>query len=430
MLLFLTNNSKFSYLKNGNTSFFMIFMFMGCMHAQNYNDFTKPQRDAIHQQWNLDNWDNGGELSRYTFLYMTEFWTHAIINKKGESNPLTVKYLSEIANFITLSEKGELSLKDYVNVAPVDGMIILHNNAIVYEAYPRMLPEEKHVYMSVTKIVISTLVAILEDRGVIDVSKPIDFYLPELNGSGWQGVTILDILDMASGIDCLESVEGAYENPEKCIYQYEATLGFLKATNATPKTTMEHIKALKSQKSAGTLFEYTSVNTFVLSELIERVTNLSLAKNIESKIWQKMGADTDAVMAQRKGVPIAHAGLSSTLRDLARFGNLFLNAENNNTIISSRYLNNIQQNGRSEIYAENWPPEERLLQDAPRHNTYQWDMVMYDGDFYKEGFGGQGLYISPSRNLVIAFFGAPDDSGNTHELPKIARQLAKSAMFE
>ena len=32
---------------------------------------------------------------------------------------------------------------------------------------------------------------------------------------------------------------------------------------------------------------------------------------------------------------------------------------------------------------------------------------MPDGDFYKGGFGGQGLYISPARDLVIAFFGMP-----------------------
>jgi CubicO group peptidase (beta-lactamase class C family) len=398
--------------------------------AQSARDFTKEERQEFHKQWTIDNWDDGGELTRYTFLNMSEFWTHTIINKKGDPNSFKVNELTKIGQFQTSSNYGELALEDYLKTAPVDAMLVLHNNTIVYETYPRMQPEDKHVYMSVTKIVVSTLIAILEDRGVIDVSKPIDFYLPELKGSGWQGVTILDILDMASGIDCLESVEGAYENPENCIYQYEATLGFLRSTDVTPKNTMEHIKSLQSQKPAGRSFEYTSVNTFVLSELIERVTNRSLAKNIEIEIWQKMGSENDALMAQRQNVPIAHAGMSSTLRDLARFGNLFLNVNTSNSIISNRYLNNIQHKGRPEIYAENWSAEERLRQDAPRHNTYQWDMVMHDGDFYKEGFGGQGLYVSPSRNLVIAFFGTPDSSGQTHELPKIARQLAKSGMFD
>ena len=55
---------------------------------------------------------------------------------------------------------------------------------------------------------------------------------------------------------------------------------------------------------------------------------------------------------------------------------------------------------------------------------------MKDGDFFKGGFGGQGLYVSPSRDLVVAFFGTFDANGNGHEMTRIARQLAKSGMFD
>ena len=55
--------------------------------------------------------------------------------------------------------------------------------------------------------------------------------------------------------------------------------------------------------------------------------------------------------------------------------------------------------------------------------------VMDDGDFFKGGFGGQGLYISPSKDLVIAFFGTPDEKGKAHELGRVAWQLAKSGLF-
>jgi hypothetical protein len=52
-----------------------------------------------------------------------------------------------------------------------------------------------------------TVVAILEDRGLIDVSKPIDFYLPELSASSFAGITVRNILDMAPGVDCPEEYE-------------------------------------------------------------------------------------------------------------------------------------------------------------------------------------------------------------------------------
>jgi hypothetical protein len=37
-------------------------------------------------------------------------------------------------------------------------------------------------------------------------------------------------------------------------------------------------------------------------------------------------------------------------------------------------------------------------------NSYRWNIVFEDGNFYKEGIGGQGLYISPSRDMVLAWF--------------------------
>ena len=55
---------------------------------------------------------------------------------------------------------------------------------------------------------------------------------------------------------------------------------------------------------------------------------------------------------------------------------------------------------------------------------------MDDGDFFKGGYGGQGLYISPERDLVIAFFGTLDSNGESNELATIARQLAISGLFD
>lgn len=66
--------------------------------------------------------------------------------------------------------------------------------------------------------------ALLDERGLLDVAEPIDSYLPELKQSGWAGVTVRGILDMTSGIDCLESDDpGAYTDPAAPFYSYEGT---------------------------------------------------------------------------------------------------------------------------------------------------------------------------------------------------------------
>jgi hypothetical protein len=97
-------------------------------------------------------------------------------------------------------------------------------------------------------------------------------------------------------------------------------------------------------------------------------------------------------------------------------------------LVSEAYLKKIQQGGRPEIFdkagaGKNW--NSAFPDDPPRHNTYQWDFVMPDGDFFKAGHCGQGLYISPGRDVVVAFFGSGDDSSIVVSL-KLARAIAKS----
>ncbi|MEZ4571661.1 MAG: hypothetical protein R2849_15270 [Thermomicrobiales bacterium] len=67
--------------------------------------------------------------------------------------------------------------------------------------------------------------------------------------------------------------------------------------------------------------------------------------------------------------------------------------------------------------------------ERPRFNSWQWDFVTDDGDFYKGGFGGQGLYISPSRDLVVAYTGIPGLDKQGNELKWVARQLSTSGIL-
>ena len=85
---------------------------------------------------------------------------------------------------------------------------------------------------------------------------------------------------------------------------------------------------------------------------------------------------------------------------------------------------------RAELTLEDpsaWP--RTALEDGSfKHNSYQWDIVTEDGHFFKSGFGGQGLYVAPDLDLVIAWFGTQDERGNT-EMLSVARQLATSGVF-
>jgi CubicO group peptidase (beta-lactamase class C family) len=291
--------------------------------------------------------------------------------------------------------------------------------------------------MSVSKVFTSTLIGILEDRGLLDSREPVERYLPEVIGSGWQGVSVRDVLDMASGIDCDQTGDDVYTNPALPYYQFEASLGWLPPTAETTASTYEFVASLGRLKEPGTAFDYSSANTFLLAWIAERVSDRPYADLLADELWSRIGAEGDAVITivPASGATTAHAGLSARLRDIARFGMLFTpswSTISDAPLVSDRYLSEIVSGGRPAIFQNGITGQSmlsRMPEDPPSHNSYQWDYVMPDGDFYKGGYGGQGLYISPRRDLVIAFAGAFDTGGPASEMASVARQLARSGLF-
>jgi len=68
-----------------------------------------------------------------------------------------------------------------------------------------------------------------------------------------------------------------------------------------------------------------------------------------------------------------------------------------------------------------------MLQDKPLHNSYQWDAVFDDGDFFKAGLHGQGIYVSPARDLVVTWFSSGDAEIS---MASYARHIAKMISLE
>ncbi len=69
-------------------------------------------------------------------------------------------------------------------------------------------------------------------------------------------------------------------------------------------------------------------------------------------------------------------------------------------------LKRMQTSGERDNYLKGalGPRLAEEFRDAPLFNSYQWDAVFADGDLYKSGMNGQGLYVSPSRDNVVVWF--------------------------
>lgn len=360
------------------------------------------------------------------YLNMSSFWYHPSITRKGQILELPKVPNLAIETTLVNTRNGEMTLKEYVHGGLADGLVILHKGTIIYEAYPGMFEFEKHAWFSVTKTLVSAVVGILEDRGLIDINLPIENYLEESKNTNWEGTTVRDILDMASGIDCIDDTS----SPETCFFKIFGQAVGWSFTEMESENPLEVFLGIPRHRPPGEVFKYATINTQILTYLIERVTNESFNDFLEREIWQKIGAESDGLMmTSKKGHAHAGRGMSSNLRDLARYGLIYTPYEKSRIpIISEKILANIQH-GRPHLLGSTTFPN--LIHDESlNHNAYQWDHVTTDGDFFKSGFGGQGLYISPKTDIVIAFFGTYEKRGaGDNELAAVARQLTKSNLF-
>lgn len=387
-----------------------------------------PDRPGV----TLANWDLGGEPSAWAYLHAGELLPSVQI---PATRPVAELELAEQAAIGRFAVQPGVTLDDYVARGPVSGIVVVLGGRIVYQRYPRMRPGQRHFVMSVTKAFTSALVGILEQHGVLDLSQPVDAVITELAGSGWAGVPARDVLGMASGIDCLDdNTPGACTDPDHPFYRFEATLGWRPTGDHPPQSPYEFVTGLRAGRPPGERYEYVSVNTFVLSWLIERVTALPFAEVLGREIWRRAGFEAPAQLSgSATGAPGSHGGLSIALRDLARFGMLFTPSRGRvgaSDIITAQHLRLIQTGGRPELHRDDPASLPGYVTAAygPRlpPASRQWNFAMPDGDLFKGGYGGQGLYVSPARDLVIAFTGIPRADGSSSLLRWFSRRLALS----
>ena len=332
--------------------------------------------------------------------------------------------------------KNKTSLDQICNEKQIDGVIVLHKGEIVYEQYPDMDSTDRHLLASVSKTFVATIIAKLADKNVLHEQDPIGKFIVEFKDSPLANVTIENVLRMASGIDCKEKEEGAFTDPNHCFYKLlQHTAVFPEPTTGFEENLIDIMANAGTYESQGKVLDYTSANSVILATIAERATSQPYHELVEDYIWSKIGAEADArISLSSTGFTGSYGIMMMRLRDLARYG-LAYTDDAPTKIASERYLGKIR-NGDEELFraeggfaARTWLPF--LKGQGPLFQSYHWDVVFEDGDFVKFGLGGQGLYISPEKRLVIAFFSSyKDETNNGNNMRYLVRSLALSEQFK
>ncbi|MFK7924502.1 MAG: serine hydrolase domain-containing protein [Bacteroidia bacterium] len=392
-------------------------------------DFTAPE------------WIEGrGPHSTEIFRHLENYIPTVLIEKGStETKALPMNISNTLGQEILSSTfiQKETSLDQICDEKQINGVIILHQGQIVYEKYPEMEASDRHFLGSVSKSFIGTVIGNLADEGILNEQDTISKFLPEFKGKALANVSIENLLRMSSGTDCREHVKDrvSFTDSNHCFYQLlQHSALFPEPKTPFEQNLMELVANAGAYESQGQIYDYTSANSVILATIAERASSKPFHQLVQEYIWSKIGAKNDArTTLSSTGVAGSYGTMLMCLRDLARYGLAFTD-DATTKIASERYLSQIHQ-GDQELFRSEGGTGQRLwLQfyedQGPLFQSYHWDVVFEDGAFAKFGLGGQGVYISPEKRLVIAFFSAnKDETANNNVMMYLVRSLALLDQF-
>jgi CubicO group peptidase (beta-lactamase class C family) len=313
---------------------------------------------------------------------------------------------------LTFEHDGERwTLEETLAATATDGFAVLRGGEIVTERYANGLtPETRHVQFSVTKSVVATLAGILIDRGAMHADDDLSAVIPELAGTSWEGATVQHVLDMRTGTRFSED----YDDLESAMAPYTVASGMGPRTHPDePTDTYSYLLSLENDREHGGAFDYRSPVTSMLGWLCERAGGARLGTLLGREVWAPIGAEHDASIAvDPHGYAMAAGGMSATLRDLARFGQAWLDGgvvEGRQVIPSAWIADTLTgQHDSREAYAAALTGEDAEALPAAFYRNKWW--VLDPSLPLYTGIGIHGQYVTvhgPSRVVIAKFSSLP-----------------------
>lgn len=291
----------------------------------------------------------------------------------------------------SFSYKGEdLNTQEYIERTSTTALLVLKGNTISYENYFQdTLATDYRISWSVAKSFLSSLFGIAVHDGQIDIEKAVTDYVPELKGSGYDGVRVKDVLQMSSGVRFDEDY-----------MDFNSDINRFGRTFALGGSFDEFAASLVREREPGSYLHYVSIDTHVLGMVLRAATNRPIVDYFNEKLWSKIQPESSVYyIIDYEQEPMVLGGMNLRTRDFARFGQLYANHGkwNNEQVIPARW-----------VQASITPDEPHLIpgeRDSASINLgygYQWWIPEEaDQEFMALGIYGQFIYVNQKENVVI-----------------------------
>jgi CubicO group peptidase (beta-lactamase class C family) len=293
-----------------------------------------------------------------------------------------------------------------------DGIMVLHKGQVVLERYHGAFgPAKRHIAFSVTKSFVGTLAECLIAEGQLDPAAPLAALVPEFAGSGFATATVRQVADMRTDFAYSEEYEPRPGELSDVSRMSIAAGGAPRLPGYEgPDGIMAYTASLGPAGPHGGNFVYRTPNTQALAWVLERLTGQSICEQIEARWWRPMGMAMDAgMMADRIGSGFAGGGLVAGLADLARFGEMMRcdGMWQGQRLVPAAAMASIRSGGDPAAFAHTQYPG---FVPGGSYACQWWHRA--NGAFLAAGIHGQGIYIDPAADVVIARFGSHPRASN------------------
>ena len=297
-----------------------------------------------------------------------------------------------------------VDLETFLETTYTDGLLVLHRGSVVHEQYRNaMMPDTTHLLMSVSKSVTSAVCGSLVAAGLLSPDDLVTRHVPELVGTSWDGCTVRNLLDMRAGTRFNED----YADLRADVRVYEQIyLWRPKVDVDLPESITDYYPTLQNEEPHGGGFNYKSILTDVLAWVMERAADDRLSNLISKHLWQPMGAEFDAeITVDAEGNPMADGGICTTLRDLARFGQLLANRgrRDGTPVIPEAWIDDTLTPGPDSVQA--FLASEPDAEQVERGSYYRNQFWVFDHEapiFRCNGINGQHVLVHGPAEVVIA----------------------------
>ena len=312
---------------------------------------------------------------------------------------------------------------EYADTLDSYSLLIWHNGALRLEQYYDGFDADlKAETASMHKGVLGLLIAAAIEDGFIDsVDSRVGDYIEPWRTLPEGSITIRQLLTMSSGLKSL-SRKGGFNSQSMKFFS-----GRLDARSTLLGLRLEH--------EPGTNFNYANTSSQLLALVLEAATGQQYANYLSQRLWQAVGADDASVWYfEENSLPRTFSSLLARSRDWLKIGLLIKDGgkSQGKQIISSELISAMTSASKNnpnygwQLWLGNNYEEKRYYNDlkvgiaVPASEPFKVDDMIYF-----DGFGGQRIYISKSKDLVIVRTGDTRLDWDDSQLPNMVIDILK-----